>query len=394
MTPGARAAAAIGVLDAIGAGVAAEMALQSWARGARYAGSKDRAAVRDHVFDVLRRWRSSAAMGGGATGRCRMIGALRLQGVDPATLFTGDGHAPGPLTATEQQADASPSTQDMRDLPDWLWPHFQASLQKQAAPAAEALRHRAPVMLRVNRRFCTVDEARSRLAAEGIATLQIDIARNALQVTEGDRKVAQSSPYLQGLVELQDGSSQAAMEQLDIPNGARVLDYCAGGGGKLLAMASCTDGTWFAHDSAPERMKDLPPRAARAGIEATLLRSSDLADSAPFDLVLCDVPCTGSGTWRRTPEAKWRLSPERLAELGRIQGEILRQAAGLVAPEGCLAYATCSVLEAENQAVIDAFSRHHPAWNPVYTRHWPISPSGDGFFLAKLYRRRDRGQRS
>jgi len=386
MTPGARAAAAIEVLDAIGAGIAAEKALQTWARGARYAGSKDRAAVRDHVFDVLRRWRSTAAIGGGATGRARVIGALRLQGIDPTMLFTGEGHAPGPLNSAELHVDARPSPQEMRDLPDWLWPRFEASLQGQAGSAAEALRHRAPVMLRVNPRRGSVEEAQARLAAEGITATPVAIAVNALAVTAGERKIARSSPYMQGLVELQDGSSQAAMEHLDIPNTARVLDYCAGGGGKLLAMASRADGTWLAHDSAPERMTDLPARAARAGIEVTLLKTSELADAAPFDLVLCDVPCSGSGTWRRTPEAKWRLTPERLAELGRIQGEILRQAAGLVAPEGCLAYATCSVLEMENQAVIDAFCRDHPSWAPVHIHQWPISLAGDGFFLAKLYR--------
>jgi 16S rRNA (cytosine967-C5)-methyltransferase len=388
MTPGARVAAAIGILDAIGAGTAAEKALQSWARGARYAGSKDRAAVRDHVFDALRRWRSSAATGGAMTGRGRMIGALRLQGVDPATCFTGDGHAPAPLSAAELDAGGIAAPEDMRDLPDWLWPHFQTSLQEQAAPTAEALRHRAPVMLRVNKRRGSVREAQARLAAEGISTVEVDLAKNAIQVTEGERKVSHSSAYAEGLVELQDASSQAAMERLEIPPGARVLDYCAGGGGKLLAMASRVDGIWFAHDIAPGRMTDLPARAARAGIPATRLETADLAASAPFDVILCDVPCTGSGTWRRTPEAKWRLTPERLMELNRIQCEILRQAAALVAPDGCLAYTTCSVLEAENQAVIDQFCRTHAGWTVTDTRHWPVAPTGDGFFLAKLRRER------
>ena len=139
----------------------------------------------------------------------------------------------------------------MRDLPDWLWPHFQRSLQEQAAPTAEALRHRAPVMLRVNQRRGSVQEAQARLAAEGIRDIEVDLAKNALQATEGERKIAHSSAYSEGLVELQDASSQAAMERLEIPRGARVLDYCAGGGGKLLALASRADGTWFAHDIAP-----------------------------------------------------------------------------------------------------------------------------------------------
>jgi 16S rRNA (cytosine967-C5)-methyltransferase len=153
-------------------------------------------------------------------------------------------------------------------------------------------------------------------------------------------------------------------------------------------MASRVDGIWFAHDIAPGRMTDLPARAARAGIPATRLETADLAASAPFDVILCDVPCTGSGTWRRTPEAKWRLTPDRLMELTQIQSDILRQAAALVAPDGCLAYTTCSVLEAENQAVIDQFCRTHAGWTVTDTRHWPVAPTGDGFFLAKLRRER------
>ena len=133
-------------------------------------------------------------------------------------------------------------------------------------------------------------------------------------------------------------------------------------------------------------MTDLPARAARAGIHATRLETVDLAAEAPFDLVLCDVPCTGSGTWRRTPEAKWRLTPDRMEELTRIQCDILRKAAALVAPDGCLAYTTCSVLEAENQAVIEQFCKAHEGWTLTDTRHWPVSPTGDGFFLAQLRR--------
>lgn len=386
VTPGARVAAAIEVLDAIGTGTVAEKALQTWARGARYAGSKDRAAVRDHVFDVRRRWRSSAALGGGMTGRCRMIGALRMQGTDPSTLFTGDGHAPAPLSEAELRTGNAASGPEMLDLPDWLWPHFETSLGDMAAASAEALRHRAPVTLRVNARFASVEDAQAHLARDGIVTVRVDIARNALQVTDGERKIAQSAAYAQGLVELQDGSSQAAMEHLGIAPASRVLDYCAGGGGKTLAMAARVDGTWIAHDSAPHRMKDLRARARRAGVRVSQLETAELAGAAPFDLVLCDVPCTGSGTWRRTPDAKWRLTPERLAELTRIQPDILEHAAGLVAPDGCLVYTTCSVLDAENRAVIDRFCQTHPAWAVTETRHWPISPTGDGFFLARMRR--------
>lgn len=384
MTPGARVAAAISVLDVVRSGEAAEKALTGWARGARYAGSKDRAAVRDHVFDVLRRWRSCAALGGGDDGRHLMIGAMRSEGIDPHTVFTGDGHAPTALTEPERAGGHVPVGLDALDLPDWLWPHFETSLGASAERAAEMLRHRAPVMLRVNSQRGTVAEAQAQLASEGIDTTSADIAKTALQVISGERKIAGSVAYADGLVELQDGSSQAAMEALDIAEGARVLDYCAGGGGKVLALAARADAAWYAHDIAPQRMNDLSARAKRAGVDVTRLETGAIARAAPFDLVLCDAPCSGSGTWRRSPDAKWRLTPERLDALTQTQYEILAKAAPLVASGGCLAYATCSVFKVENEAVVARFLREHPSWRLVQQRAWPISGAGDGFCLAQL----------
>ncbi|GAW33849.1 ribosomal RNA small subunit methyltransferase B [Roseovarius sp. A-2] len=386
MTPGARVAAAIEVLDVIRAGGAAEQALTGWARGARYAGSKDRAAVRDHVFHVLRRWRSCAACGGGETGRALIIGALRDGGTDPAQLFTGEGHAPAPLGPDELQQGRPATEAEARDLPDWLWPHFERSLGGDAGRVAKALRHRAPVILRVNLQRLSRADARARLEAEGIVTEPVETTRSAMHVLEGERKVAQSTSYAEGLVELQDTSSQAAMEQLDLPRGARVLDYCAGGGGKVLALAARAEAAWFAHDIAPQRIAHLPPRAERAGVEVTVLATAALGRAGPFDLVLCDVPCSGSGTWRRSPQAKWRLTPERLTELTRLQAEILARAAALVAPGGRLVYTTCSVLDIENQEVTGDFTAAFPSWRVTDSCTWPVCDTGDGFYLAQIER--------
>jgi len=381
VTPGARVAAAIEVLERIRAGEPAEKALTNWARTARYAGSKDRAALRDHVFSVLRCWRSCAAWGGGEDGRALMLGSLRLQGIDADTVFTGEGHAPAPLTEVER-VSAVPDATAVRDLPDWLWERFEASLGANAEAAVEALRVRAPIMLRVNARRGTRAAAQARLASEGIVAQPVEIARHALQVIDGERKITTSQCYAEGWVELQDGSSQAAMEALDLPDGARVLDYCAGGGGKVLALAARVTGAFFAHDAAPQRMRDLPVRAARAGVDVGLLTQPE----GEFDLVLCDAPCSGSGTWRRTPEAKWALTPERLEELTRLQLRILSEAAPLVAPAGRLVYATCSVLKEENQDVIARFARENPEWTVRDMQRWPISETGDGFFLSQLER--------
>ena len=383
MTPAARVQAASEVLDAILDGVAAEKALSNWARRSRYAGSKDRAAVRDHVFQALRCRRSYGALGGAVTGRSLMIGALRDQSLPPDDIFTGAAYAPAALSEDERTSEL-PSAQDMWDLPDWLIAEFQTSIESTAEATAQALRHRAPVMARVNLAKTSVDTAVSALAQAQITAHPDPIAQGALKLTDGARRVAHSTPYAEGLIELQDGSSQAAMERLSLLDQGKVLDYCAGGGGKTLAMAGRGQAQWFAHDAMPQRMKDLPPRAARAGVVVQVLSSDQLDEHAPYDLVLCDVPCSGSGTWRRTPEAKWALTPDRLAELGDIQASILTKAATLVAPGGVLAYATCSVLRQENEDQITGFLQAMPSWSRECQHRWPVSDAGDGFFLSAL----------
>ena len=390
MTPGGRIAAAAQVLEQVREGQPAEACLTRWARGARYAGSKDRAAVRDQVFQALRCRRSYACLGGAATGRGLMIGALRAAGTEPAEIFTGEGHAPAPLSAAEARAGQAPTREgDRLDLPDWLVPLCRSALGGQAEATALALRARAPVILRVNLRMNTVAQAIEKLDQDGIEAERVPIAATALRVVSGARRVAGSAAYQEGGVELQDGSSQAAVAALDAAPGRRVLDYCAGGGGKILALAARRDGDWFAHDADAGRMRDLPARAARAGVRVHCLPPGEAARHAPYDLVLCDAPCSGSGTWRRAPEAKWRLTPGRLAALAALQARILRKAESLVAPGGTLAYATCSILSEENEEQITKFIEETYGWTAFFMQRWPIGAEGDGFFLAQLKRTGD-----
>ncbi|MEW2913554.1 RsmB/NOP family class I SAM-dependent RNA methyltransferase [Leisingera sp. JC11] len=386
MTPAARLQAAIEILDQVVAGEPAEKALTSWGRRSRFAGSKDRAAVRDHVFGAVRCLRSHAALGGSRTGRGLILGALREAGQDPDEFFTGQGHAPAPLTDAERQFPEPPEGAEALDIPDWLWPEFRGSLGGKAEAAALALRSRAPVHLRVNTARGTVEQAVKALAAEGIAAQPHPAAATALEVTEGARKLRNANSYQDGLVELQDAASQAVTERLPLQDGMKVLDYCAGGGGKTLAMVAQAGIQCFAHDADPRRMKDLPERAARAAAKVTLLSTADLARSGPFDLVLCDVPCSGSGSWRRAPEGKWRLTAEGLADLQRIQGEILRKAAGLVTPDGVLAYATCSMLTGENSAKVQRFTEENPEWKLADQNGWQVQDGTDGFYVAVLTR--------
>ncbi|MEJ6401769.1 RsmB/NOP family class I SAM-dependent RNA methyltransferase [Yoonia sp. 2307UL14-13] len=381
MTPGARIAAAIEILDRIKEGSPAERALIAWARNSRFAGSKDRAAVRDHVFDVLRARRSL----GDGDGRALMIALALREGWDVPALFSGQGHAPSPLTDGEAVLPA-PDVAAF-DISDWLWPQWTESLGPQAATVARIQQARAGVFVRVNFRRTRLDAAQDALAEEDIVTVSHPKVKTALEVTENHRKVRLSKPYSNGLIELQDPSSQAAVAHVPVPSGARLLDYCAGGGGKALAFADLHDCQVFAHDIAPDRMADLPVRAARADVTVQLLNSDDLAAHAPFDVVFCDAPCSGSGTWRRSPDAKWRLTAEDLAQLNHTQSEVITKGATLTAPDGLLAYATCSVLSSENDQVVSDFLQADANWMKVGEYRWLPSAEGDGFYLSLLRRR-------
>lgn len=387
MTPGARIAAAIEVLDRIGGGEPAEKALTGWARAHRFAGSRDRAAIRDHVFDVLRCRRSAAWLGGGEDGRALMIGLLRLRGERAEAYFTGDGYAPAPLAAGEGQGPPLSSAPGpvRLDWPDWLMPETRRSLGDALEAVCEAGRARAPVFLRVNLPKATPETAIAALAADGIAAHRHSRVPAALVLEGPARGLPQTTAFREGLVELQDAASQAVVDALPVDPGARVLDLCAGGGGKSLALAA-RGAQVTAHDADPARMRDLPARAARAGAEIAITDAPE--SGAPWPLVLADVPCSGSGAWRRAPEGKWRLTPERLRDLASVQDGLLDRAARLAGERGRIAYVTCSVLECENADRVAAFRRRCPGWRLTMERRFLPGPEGDGFYLALLTRDR------
>ncbi|MDO5646655.1 RsmB/NOP family class I SAM-dependent RNA methyltransferase [Paracoccus sp. (in: a-proteobacteria)] len=379
MTPAARISAAITILDDILTGTPAEASLLRWSRASRFAGSGDRAAVRDLVFQALRQRGSLSARGGRLSGRGLMIGLARAQGHDPAGFFTGQGHAPAVLTGDERHDPGAPDD-PLIDLPDWLRPIWQASLGDQAAAVAAAMTDRAPVWLRVNTARATPAQAMAILAADGVDAQPHPDLPTALRVTAGDRKLAGGTAYRDGVVELQDLSPQLACAAL--PRAARVLDYCAGGGGKSLAIAARDPGAQvFAHDADPARMGDLPARAARAGARITVGKPK-----GHYDLVVADVPCSGSGTWRRTPDAKWRLTREKLTDLIELQAQILDQIAPLVTPGGHLVYMTCSLFDGENARQINAFTARHSDFSVVADRRLTPDTGSDGFYYAILQR--------
>ncbi len=383
VTPAARVAAAIEIVDAIVSGQPGEAALTRWARGHRFAGSGDRAAIRDHVFDVMRRWYSTAHDGGGTTGRARMIGLLRQAGADPANLFTGVAHAPIPLTAEERRRPAPAGEDVALDCPPAASALLRRDLGTAFAPVMAALRLRAPTFLRANLRRADPAAAIAALAAEDIDAVVLADAPAALRVTRNPRRIAGSAAYRDGLVELQDAASQALVDRLPLEDGQRVLDFCAGGGGKTLAMAARARANFTATDIDRGRLAQLEVRARRAGVGVTCAAPDDLG-AAAFDLVLVDAPCTGSGAWRRSPQGKIDFTPAGLATAIARQATVLDAAARHVAGRGQLAYATCSILEDENAGSVRGFLARHPGW--ACTSEWRRRPdgNGDGFFLAML----------
>ncbi|EPX78916.1 RsmB/NOP family class I SAM-dependent RNA methyltransferase [Litoreibacter arenae] len=386
MTPAARLSAAIEVLDQYLAGTAAEKALTNWGRRSRFAGSKDRAAVRDIVFDCLRNRGAYARLGLSGRGLVLCHAAQNTPRADLDSLFSGEGHAPAPLSDAENvglfQTRFTASKEMRYNMPDWLTAELVASVGDDAPAIAAALTERAAVYLRVNLSRGSVDQAITSLAADGISAEPHDLAEAALEVIDNPRKVSGSTAYLSGLVELQDAASQAICAAL--PPAQRMLDYCAGGGGKVLAYGDRNDGALFAHDANPQRLRDLEPRAKRAGLKVRVLSTAACRTASPFDLVLCDVPCSGSGAWRRSPEGKWSLTRGAFEALLETQQDILREAAQLVAPDGVLAFATCSLFRRENEDQIVRFCAENDGWHCSFERRYSPLEGGDGFYIAYL----------
>jgi 16S rRNA (cytosine967-C5)-methyltransferase len=380
MTPGARLAAAIEVLADIEARRRpANDALKDWGLAHRFAGSGDRAGIAGLVYDTLRRRASSAWLMGEDTPRAVALGMLsRERGLDAeviARLADGSRYAPPPLTDAERQklsaADLSAAPAHVRgDYPEWLDPHLARVFGEERAEEGAALASRAPLDLRANTLKASRDEA-----ARSLADLAPEPTRWSPHGLRINLKADAKSPavhaefaYLKGLVEIQDEGSQLAALLAGAKPGEQVLDLCAGGGGKTLAMAAAMEnkGQLYATDDDKRRLAPIHARLERAGIRNVQVRppksvGNELADlDGRMDLVLIDAPCTGIGAWRRNPDAKWRVRPGALEVRIKEQQATLERAVGLVKPGGRIAYVTCSVLDEENGAQIRAFIGQHP----------------------------------
>jgi 16S rRNA (cytosine967-C5)-methyltransferase len=380
MTPGAKLAAAIEVLSDIGARRRpASDTLKDWGLSHRFAGSGDRAGIAGLVYDALRRRASSAFVMGEDTPRAVALGMLfRERGLDPdaiARLASGEGHAPPPLTDVERSrlsaTDlAGAPAHVLGDYPEWLDPYLARVFGDERADEGAALASRAPLDLRANTIKATREEA-----AQSLADLGPEPTRwspNGLRINlKADAKspaVHAEFAYLKGLIEIQDEGSQLAAMLAAPQPGEQVLDLCAGGGGKTLAMAAAMQnkGQVYATDDDKRRLAPIHDRLDRSGARNVQVRppksiGNELDDlKARLDLVLIDAPCTGIGAWRRNPDAKWRVRPGALEVRQKEQVETLERAAPLVKAGGRIAYVTCSVLDEENGAQIRAFTARHP----------------------------------
>jgi 16S rRNA (cytosine967-C5)-methyltransferase len=229
----------------------------------------------------------------------------------------------------------------------------------------------------------TRDAAIAALSADGIDVVAHAHVDTALRVQARGGKLAHSAAYSDGLVELQDASSQASVMVLPREDGGPVLDYCAGGGGKSLALAAWLSTEVDAFDVDSARMRDIPDRAQRAGAAVNVLHDENEIKHS-YKTIFIDAPCSGSGTWRRDPQGKWALTADRLSELVRIQGDILNDICTRVAEGGSLIYATCSVLACENRDQVEQFCRLNPNWQVTQMIQSVPNDDGDGFFVARL----------
>ncbi len=387
MTPAARVQAAIEILDTVIAaaksgGASADKLVAEGLKARRYAGSKDRRAVRELIYAAIR-----ACGPVPVSGRAAM---LRLAEGDPglAALFDGSGYGPAAIDPEEPVAEGG-------FAPGWL----ERELADSGVTDAAMLLDRAPLDVRVN--TLRADRASIELPEPGEPLA----ASQGLRFAPGT-PVETWDAFASGAIEVQDGGSQLACLAVGAEPGEIVIDLCAGAGGKTLALAAAmaNSGTLIAADTNRDRLSRLAPRAERAGarIAHTVLLNPNREMEAlaewrgGADAVLVDAPCSGTGTWRRNPETRWRLSEAEIARFAAVQGRLLELAAGLVKPGGRIVFVTCSLLDAEGADVVTRFLASHPGFAardlalPAGVPHgpgWRLSPaiSGtDGFFIARI----------
>ena len=429
MRLGGRIQAAAEVLeDILERKTPATMALRDWGKKHRFAGSKDRSAIGNYVHDALRCKSSIAFRMDSETPRALAMGAVVFFGGQTSDslnqAFEGDTHAPDVLSDAEIanlngaiNIEGAPDWVQA-DVPEWLWPAFENNFSEEAIIEGRALTQRPPLDLRVNTIKSDVASAHKALKGHGAEPCAISPIGLRIKALTGDGRLPNiqiEESYQTGAVEIQDEGSQIVSLLVDVKPGERVLDYCAGGGGKSLALAADMEnqGNVYGFDIDKRRLAPLYQRAQRAGATIIDVRqppSEGLKDLVgKMDRVFVDAPCTGVGTWRRKPDAKWRLNEEALQRRNNEQRSVLHSAKGFVRPGGFMFYVTCSMLAEENEAQVYAFLEDNKnftllsageVWEEKFgidaPKPWsadgctltltPSSTNTDGFFFAVMER--------
>ncbi len=443
MTPGARMQAAIELLGLIWSGVdPADRVADAYFRKRRYAGAGDRRAVNEILYDVMRHrarldwWIGRTGMGLEPMARTRAIAELALEKKsspeETGAIFSGATHCPEPMSPSELAlaealygrplTHADMPTPVTLEYPDWMDRSLRALWSDRLAAEMSALNQQAPVDLRVNMLKTTPDEARRSLKKDFVDSEPTPLSPIGLRLT-GKARLAGTAAYRKGWIEVQDEGSQLIALLTDARPGMKVVDFCAGGGGKALALAACMgvrgaggggaiEGSLWATDISGHRLERIAPRLKRAGAEkvktkvvAALNDDWISGNAGKMDRVLADVPCTGTGAWRRDPDARWRSTLDDLDDMIAVQRRILGSARTLVKPGGRLIYATCSLLQEENERQLAWFLEKHGDFQALpIDRVWaetvggpppptgpclrlsPASTGTDGFFCAVMER--------
>ncbi|MBS0471031.1 MAG: RsmB/NOP family class I SAM-dependent RNA methyltransferase [Proteobacteria bacterium] len=411
MTPAARIQAAIDILTELAkTDQPADRLIRDFFRARRYAGSKDRAAVIDRVYDVLRHRQAFAWRMGSESARALVLASVLEEGGDPDLLFTGSTFAPRQLDEDEERQRkhppaAEPPLHVVGEFPPFLEGELKRAFGNRLLHELAALSERAPVDLRANSLKATRDEVLGVLRGEGFDVTPAPYAPDGLRLPSGSSGLDRTTAFTNGWFEIQDEAAQIASLLAGAKPGMRVLDMAAGAGGKTLALAAAmrNEGEIVANDPRISALKQLNLRAVRAGVTCVRIEKEP---RGAFDIVFLDAPCSGSGTWRRQPEQRWKLTPKVLAERMAKQDELLDRAAPLVKPGGRLVYATCSILPSENQDRVAVFRERHPGFVVARADNvWresagtdalpgmgeffaasPYSTGTDGFFAAVLVR--------
>ena len=444
MRPGARLKAAVEVLgDVMERHKPVALALADWGKAHRFAGSGDRAAIGNLVYDAIRRRQSIAAQMGSGTPRALVLGvASRAFAMTPeAVAATADGseHALPPLSSDEiaaigqahpdrahpnqhesgQHESSARPAHIAGDFPEWLTPSLLRTFGDRAAEEGKALAERAPIDLRVNTLKATREKVLKALDHSGAVATPLSPIGVRIPAPQGPQRsphVEAEAAHGKGWFEVQDEGSQIAAQMAGAGPRHQVLDLCAGAGGKTLALSAIMQNTGqiYAYDRARSQLRPIFERLKRAGARnVQVMNGGDEAAliklGARFDVVLIDAPCTGSGTWRRRPDSKWRLKPENVAERQAEQRAALMLGAQFTKPGGRLVYVTCSILAEENGDQVAWFKANHEGWTSqpwrdcwaaAFSQPPPDSADGseesllltparhgtDGFFIASLRR--------